>query len=104
MILERVPGQDRCVVYEVRKARKNYPCDSYPQSSAMNIKRGDFYLLATEMPGGESGYADSAGKPVRMRVCAECSYGRVQNFIASQGITSTAEQSATPKSKEQDHE
>lgn len=54
-------------------ARKSYPCDGvYPVSSTIQIKPGDKYILATEYPGGQSGYADDAGRPVRMRICAAC--------------------------------
>lgn len=34
------------------------------------IELGTTYVLATEFPGGEAGYADYAGHPVRMRVHA----------------------------------
>lgn len=42
------------------------------------IKPGEVYLEWTEFPGGEAGYADYAGHPVRMAECADCAsrYGR----------------------------
>lgn len=40
------------------------------------IEPGTEYVVATEYPGGDSGYADTAGHPVRMSVHAEspCHY------------------------------
>ena len=35
------------------------------------IEPGTVYVLATEYPGGDSGYADAAGHPVRMCVHAD---------------------------------
>ncbi len=56
-------------VYRRRMARKMHPaCGGY----CPPIRPGDVYLEVTELPGGESGYADSAGHPVRMAVCASC--------------------------------
>ena len=40
------------------------------------IQPGEVYLEAVEFPGGESGYATTAGHPVRMRVCAGCVIAR----------------------------
>lgn len=42
------------------------------------IKPGDVYLMHTEFPGGDAGYADAAGHPVNMPECADCAtrYGR----------------------------
>lgn len=42
------------------------------------IQPGDLYIEHVEFPGGESGYADSAGHPVRMAECRDCAerYGR----------------------------
>jgi hypothetical protein len=34
------------------------------------IKPGEVYLEVVEYPGGDSGYATAAKRPVRMRVCA----------------------------------
>lgn len=52
-----------------RVARKQHPgCGGY----CPTIQPGEVYLEVTEFPGGESGYADAAGRPVRMAVCAPC--------------------------------
>lgn len=42
------------------------------------IMPGELYIEHTEFPGGEAGYADSAGHPVRMAECRSCAerYGR----------------------------
>lgn len=57
-----------------RKARAARRCGwtSHP------IKPGDVYLMHTEFPGGDAGYADAAGHPVNMPECADCAtrYGR----------------------------
>lgn len=37
------------------------------------IEPGSEYVVATEYPGGDAGYADYAGHPVRMSVHAESS-------------------------------
>lgn len=55
----------------VRRARRvRYGCHL--------IQPGEVYIEHIEFPGGESGYADSAGHPVRMYECATCAerYGR----------------------------
>ena len=41
------------------------------------IDVGELHIIATEFPGGEAGYADYAGRPVRMRVHAKppCYHG-----------------------------
>jgi len=50
-------------------ARQTHPaCGGY----CPPIHAGDVYLEVTELPGGESGYADDAGHPVRMVVCVGC--------------------------------
>ncbi|HEY9251573.1 MAG TPA: hypothetical protein VIP06_02860 [Nocardioides sp.] len=36
------------------------------------IRPGERYLMHVELPGGEAGYADSAGHPVQMAECARC--------------------------------
>ena len=56
----------------VRRARKARPSCCGP------IQPGDLYVEHTEFPGGESGYADAAGCPVRMSECRKCAerYGR----------------------------
>ena len=69
MKLTAPAGCDSKVTYEIRAARKEYRCDGYPASHATVIKVGELHLLCTEFPGGESGYADDAGKPVRLRLC-----------------------------------
>lgn len=52
-----------------RVARKTHAaCGGY----CPPILPGDVYMELTELPGGESGHADSAGHPVRMAVCASC--------------------------------
>lgn len=55
-----------------RVARKLHRCSESGWSEGHPIKRGEVYLEWTEFPGGESGYADHAGHPVRMAECAEC--------------------------------
>lgn len=42
-----------------------------------SINVGESHIIATEFPGGEAGYADHAGHPVRMRVHAKppCYHG-----------------------------
>lgn len=71
-VLTKPPGFDPRTTYELRRSRTDRPCDDYPQSSAIVIRKGDLYVLCTEFPGGESGFADSAGHPVRLRLCMEC--------------------------------
>ena len=52
-----------------RMARTAHPaCGGY----CPTIQPGEVYLEVVEFPGGESGYATSAGHPVRMAVCARC--------------------------------
>ena len=57
-----------------RTARKPH----YAPCCRQWIKPGDVYLEHKEFPGGDAGYADNAGHPVRMPECAECArrYGR----------------------------
>lgn len=56
-----------------RVARKVRRCPScYMAGDRALIKPGDVYLEHKEFPGGDAGYADSAGHPVRMPECAEC--------------------------------
>lgn len=59
----------------VRRARKRRPgCGGHCKA----IQPGDLYIEWTEFPGGEAGYADGAGHPVRMAECRTCAerYGR----------------------------
>ena len=64
-----------------RKVRKCPGC-----RTPGKIQPGDYYLMHTEFPGGDAGYADAAGHPVRMAECAECAtrYGRADEIA---GIT-----------------
>lgn len=66
-------------------ARKDRRCDNYPPCRN-GIKAGDRYLICTEYPGGESGYADTAGHPVRLHLCAAHSLGRVEPVGVSGGV------------------
>ncbi|PJE24754.1 MAG: hypothetical protein CK431_04475 [Mycobacterium sp.] len=58
----------RCRVRRARKIR--FGCHV--------IQPGELYIEWTEFPGGEAGYADMAGHPVRMAECRSCAerYGR----------------------------
>lgn len=55
------------------KARKTHKC-----TGCRTIQPGEYYLVHKEFPGGDAGYADSAGHPVRMAECSDCAlrYGR----------------------------
>jgi hypothetical protein len=58
-----------------RRARKTHSaCGGHCKP----IQPGDIYLEHVEFPGGDSGYADTAGHPVRMAECRSCAerYGR----------------------------
>lgn len=59
-----------------RVARKTHWCPGCHPSQP--IRAGQAYLVHTEFPGGDSGYADAAGHPVRMSECGDCArrYGR----------------------------
>jgi hypothetical protein len=48
------------------------------------IPRGTEYVVATEFPGGDAGYADAAGHPVRMPIHAEkpCHYCPSPDLVA----------------------
>lgn len=61
-----------------RVARTPKRCSETWLFAGHPIKPGEVYLEWTEFPGGEAGYADSAGHPVRMAECADCAtrYGR----------------------------
>lgn len=56
-----------------RVARKEHHC-----THCRVIEPGETYLECTEFPGADAGYADTAGRPVRMAECADCAtrYGR----------------------------
>jgi hypothetical protein len=59
----------------VRRAVKPHlACGGY----CPTIQPGELYIEHTEFPGGESGFADAAGHPVRMAECRACAerYGR----------------------------
>lgn len=59
----------------VRRARK-------PRFGCHSIRAGELYIEHTEFPGGEAGWADAAGHPVRMAECRFCAerYGRGHLF------------------------
>jgi hypothetical protein len=71
----------------VRRARKSRHCGS--DYIGPQIKPGDLYIEHTEFPGGESGYADAAGHPVRMAECRDCAerYGRGHLIAAREALT-----------------
>ncbi len=54
-----------------RTARKAHAC-GFQSWGGCSIVPGDVYLEVVEFPGGESGTATNAGRPVRMAVCARC--------------------------------
>lgn len=63
----------------VRKARTiRYGCHI--------VMPGELYIEHTEFPGGDAGYADSAGHPVRMAECRCCAerYGRGDLIAAAE--------------------
>ncbi|MGV9818398.1 hypothetical protein [Nocardia xishanensis] len=67
------------VTTRLRRARKRHiACGGY----CPDIKPGDLYLEHKEFPGGEAGWADAAGHPVRTAECRACSerYGRAHYF------------------------
>lgn len=49
------------------KARKAYRCEWCGKP----IPVGSVYVVATEFPGGDAGYASAAGHPVHMAIHAE---------------------------------
>lgn len=53
-----------CAQEESVKARKSHRCSWCGGPIAV----GEQHVVATEFPGGEAGYADGAGHPVRLRV------------------------------------
>lgn len=53
----------------VRRARTvRVACGGYCRP----IRPGEYYIEHTEFPGGDAGYADYAGHPVRMNECRKC--------------------------------
>jgi hypothetical protein len=55
-----------------RVARKQHLCQ---WGDCRRINPGDVYVESTSFPGHDSGYATSAGHPVRMALCARCALG-----------------------------
>lgn len=53
-------------VRQTRIATKLHRCDE-----KCVIRPGDPYQVVTVLPGHDSGYADAAGHPVQMKVCAK---------------------------------
>lgn len=76
------PGEKRALVAEphyrerIVTARRPHRCNNYPRC-VDGIKQGERYLLATEYPGNDAGYAATAGHPVRWKLCARHSLGRI---------------------------
>lgn len=70
--------EPHCTRVRRRVARSPKRCSETALWEGHPIGPGDVYLEWTEFPGGESGYADHAGHPVRMAECADCArrYGR----------------------------
>lgn len=60
------------VTSRVRRARKRRRGCCGP------IEPGELYIEHKEFPGGDAGYADAAGHPVRLTECRGCAerYGR----------------------------
>lgn len=56
---------------QVVKARKHYTCEGFICGNRA-ISPGDTYVVAIDYPGSSIGYADAAGHPYRMRLCANC--------------------------------
>lgn len=67
---------------KVVRARKQHWADC---ADYHRINPGDYYLQSTEFPGGDLGFADMAGRPVRLRECRACAerYGRSGLFPTS---------------------
>ena len=64
-----------------RVARKAHACG---WGTCRTIQPGEVYLEHVEYPGGEAGYADAAGHPVRLAECPDCAnrYGRGELLAA----------------------
>ena len=58
----------------VRTARKPHSC-----INSHRIAPGEVYLEHKEFPGADTGYADTAGHPVRMAECSACASRRIQD-------------------------
>jgi hypothetical protein len=50
-------------------ARKPHQCR---WGQCRTIEPGERYIIATEYPGGDTAYADTAGHPIRLAICADC--------------------------------
>ena len=78
-----------CTTAERRVARHVRICGASASYciGAGRIQPGEVSLMHTEFPGGESGYADAAGRPVRMAECVACAtrYGRAALLAAPAG-------------------
>jgi len=48
------------------RARRQHQCDDH---RGCVIEPGELYLEAKEFPGADAGYADTAGHPVRLKLC-----------------------------------
>lgn len=85
------------VQQKVRRAAKTHSCEGYrcPRKPT-RIKPGEHYLLCTEFPGGELGYADHAGHPIRFKYCADCAKDTIYFLQLSENPTSSTEQKETP--------
>lgn len=65
-------GKYHCSEERHVTTRKEYVCDWCNKP----IPKGSDCVVATEFPGGDAGYADSVGHPIRMRLHGEppCHY------------------------------
>lgn len=64
-----------------RKARKAHRCG---WGSCRTIQPGEAYLIHTTFPGDDSGYATTAGHPIKIAECSDCAtrYGRAELLAA----------------------
>lgn len=60
----------------LRRARKPRQC-----GCDRRIPSGEQYLEHKEFPGGESGYADAAGHPVRIAECYRCAVRYDRDYL-----------------------